>query len=287
MQLEIEWLGSGGATTTPLPGCDCPVCTQARVAGAPAARSGPSIFVHGPQILIDTPEESKAQLNRANISTINAGLYSHWHPDHTAGSRVWESLNNDWLGLPKRSRCTPVYLPEQVAADWPRWLGLQAKFDFYQHIGVVDLQVVPEGQSLSVADVTVTPIQLQEAYVYAFLLEHAGRRVLIAMDEIVGWQPPQELRGVDLACLPMGVVDVHPLTGERLVPLGHPILAQECTFNATLNIVEQLQPKRVILAHIEEVYQILPSALDQIAAKVQRERGRAIEFAYDGLRVRV
>ena len=60
--MKIEFLGTGGAITTPNPGCNCSVCVQARKEGIPYSRSGPSLFVHGPDVLIDTPEEIKDQL---------------------------------------------------------------------------------------------------------------------------------------------------------------------------------------------------------------------------------
>ena len=91
--MRVEILGSGGAVTIPRPGCRCRVCVEARERGEPYARTGPSVFVHGPDVLIDTPEESKQQLNRSTVTRIGAGLYSHWHPDHTAGRRVWEARN--------------------------------------------------------------------------------------------------------------------------------------------------------------------------------------------------
>ncbi len=98
--MRIEFLGTGGATTTPRPGCQCRVCIEARERGVPYSRSGPAVFVHGPDVLIDTPEEIKDQLNRAGIEHIEAGLYSHWHPDHTMGRRVWEALNFDGRNWP-------------------------------------------------------------------------------------------------------------------------------------------------------------------------------------------
>ncbi len=98
--MQIEILGSGGAITTPRPGCDCPVCIEARVKGVPYSRSGPSLFVHGPDVLIDTPEESKDQINRSRITRINACFYSHWHPDHVMGRRVWETMNADLRNWP-------------------------------------------------------------------------------------------------------------------------------------------------------------------------------------------
>lgn len=54
--MRIEFLGTGGAITTPRPGCACRVCAEARVKGVPYSRTGPSVFIHGPDVLIDTPE---------------------------------------------------------------------------------------------------------------------------------------------------------------------------------------------------------------------------------------
>ena len=59
--MQIEILGSGGAITTPRPGCHCLVCVEARAKGVPYSRTGPSLFVHGLDVLIDTPEEIKEQ----------------------------------------------------------------------------------------------------------------------------------------------------------------------------------------------------------------------------------
>ena len=86
--LTLEFLGTAGAIRIPPPGCDCALCVQARRVGIPWERGGPSVFVHGPNVLIDIPEESAMQVNRAGIGPIAAGFYSHWHPDHTAGKRM-------------------------------------------------------------------------------------------------------------------------------------------------------------------------------------------------------
>jgi len=283
----IEFLGSGGAITTPRPGCRCAVCVEARQHGPPHSRSGPAIFVHGPQLLIDTPEEIKDQLNRAGIEDIQAGVYSHWHPDHTAGSRVWESLNNDWRSLPPRSRCTPVYLPRQVARDFEHRLGLAAKFAYYASLGVVEVHEIADGESFTAGDVRVEVLPLAETYVYAFVLHAAGRRALIAMDELVGWDPPPSARGVDLAIVPMGIPELHPLTGQRLIAAEHPVLAHEATFEQTLAIVSRIGAGRTILTHIEEAFGLRPAELEQVARRLREERGLAIEFAWDGLRVAV
>jgi len=107
--MKLEILGSGGAITTPKPFCNCTVCELARAGSAQDARLGPSVFIHGPNLLIDTPEEISIQLNRSSIEQIDGCVYSHWHPDHTAGKRVFE-MNKDWIGLPPENRKTQIFL---------------------------------------------------------------------------------------------------------------------------------------------------------------------------------
>ena len=38
------------------------MCVEARENGVPYSRTGPSLFVHGPDVLIDTSEEIRLQL---------------------------------------------------------------------------------------------------------------------------------------------------------------------------------------------------------------------------------
>jgi phosphoribosyl 1,2-cyclic phosphate phosphodiesterase len=274
-------LGSGGATTTPRPGCACSVCEQARELGAPYARTGPSVFVHGPNVLFDTPEESRLQLERARIGAIGACFYSHWHPDHTMGRRVWETRNGDFRGWPreaKRQRVTDVYLPEQVAHDFRRYLGGMEHLEFMQHRGWIRIRELRDGESVLVGDVEIRPFRLAEDYVYAFELVEGGRRLLLAMDELNGWSPPPDVLGADLAVLPMGICEFDPFNGERRLHPDHPVLRFEATFAETLEIVDQLAAKRVVLSHVEEVDTL---GYDELL-RLPEHLGRDLTFAYDG-----
>ncbi len=279
-------LGSGGATTTPRPGCDCRVCGEARVKGVPYVRTGPSVFVHGPNVLFDTPEEAKLQLDRAQIGDIAACFYSHWHPDHTMGRRVWETRNGDFRGWPrdaKRQLVTDVYLPQQVAADFRVYLGGMEHLEFMQQRGWIRIHELRDGESVLVGDVEITPFRLAEDYVYAFELVKRGRRLLLAMDELNGWVPPVELRGADLAVLPMGICEYDPFSGERRLHQDHPVLRYEATFLETLEIVDQLEARRVVLSHVEEVDGLGYDDLLRLPGVL----GRELTFAYDGFVVEV
>ncbi len=285
--MEVEFLGTAGATTTPRPGCFCRICVEARERGVPYARTGPSTFVHGPDILFDTPEESAYQLARAGIREVKAAFYSHWHPDHVMGRRVWEGLNAEWRQWPRpKTRTTAVYLPEQVAEDFRARLGSWEHLEYFVERGWIEIVEVADGETVTAGDTRVRPFRLAEDYVYAFVLERDGRRLLIAPDELNGWHPPAEVRGVDLAVLPMGICEFHPLTGERRISAEHPVLRLEATFPETLEIVDELGADGVFLTHVEEIDGLSYDDLRELEARVRAD-GRRVTFAHDTLRVAV
>jgi phosphoribosyl 1,2-cyclic phosphate phosphodiesterase len=279
-------LGTGGSVTTPRPLCDCRVCEQARERGVPYSRSGPSVFVHGPDVLIDTPEEIKAQLDRSQVENITACFFSHWHGDHVLGLRVWEALNNDFRGWPPSNRTTDVYLPEQVATDFRNRLGLWDTLAFYERQEILRVYELADGENVDFSGTTIRPFRLAEDYVYAFEFEEDGKRLLIAPDEVNRWEPSEHLREADLAVLQVGVFEFDPVTGERRIHEENPVLESESTFEETLEIVDALEATRTVLAHIEEMDGFTHDELQEVGRRL-RDEGRNIEFAYDTLVVDV
>lgn len=277
--MRVEFLGTGGAITTPRPLCACRVCTEARAKGPPYSRTGPSVFIHGPDVLIDTPEEIKDQLNRSQVERINACFYSHWHPDHVMGRRVFD-FQKDYRRWPRQDGCTTVYLPAQVAVDMRRTLGTWEHLSFLEDQGVVQLVELTDGEGVEVSGCTIHPFRLAESYVYAFLIEDGPKRLLVAPDELNGWSPPDWVVGPDLAVLPMGVCEFHPLTGDRQIAVDHPVLKGEATFQETLRIVEALRSQRTILTHIEEPDRLSFDDLRVIERRLQ-ERELHVSFAHD------
>jgi phosphoribosyl 1,2-cyclic phosphate phosphodiesterase len=284
--MNIEFLGTGGAISTPRALCECRVCAEAREKGVPYSRGGPSVFVHGPDILIDTPEEIKDEINRSKVRNINACLYSHWHPDHVMGRRVFESLNWDVRGWPPNSRRTDVYLPEKVGRDFRNRLGSFEHFEFLEYLKLVRIVEMEEGESVEIGGVRIFPFPLAEDFVYAFLFEDGGKRVLIAPDETLGWEPPEWVKNCDLAILPKGITEVNSLTGERIFPREHPVLGMEATFEETLGIIEKLGAKRVVLTHIEEMCGMSYDDLKTFEGRLRGD-GVDITFAHDTMMAEV
>jgi phosphoribosyl 1,2-cyclic phosphate phosphodiesterase len=278
----VEFLGTSGAMPIPRPLCSCAVCVQARDRGVPYARSNPSVFVHGPDVLIDTPGEINDQLNRSTVQQIAACFYSHWHPDHTMGRHVFSLLNADfrvWPYQPRRT--TPLYLPQQVAADSRQFLGIWDHLKYLEeHERVIEIHELVDDDVVEIGGVRIRPLRLAQDFVYAFLFDDGSKRLLIVMDEIDGWDPPEEAKGVDLAVVPKGIAEFHPLTGERHMPKEHPVLEVEATFEETLAIVRALDAGRVLMTHIEESDGLDHDDLAQLSDQLKAD-GLNITFAFD------
>ncbi len=283
----LEFLGTGGAAPSPRPGCECPVCQEAREPESHSARLGPMLFVHGPDLLFDTPEEARLGLTRAGIHHIGACFYSHWHPDHTMGRRVFEAffLGARWhRAYHPPGKPIPVYLPPQVAIDFGQRLGLAEHFAFMEAQKWVSVHALQADEVSHFGAYSVSQVQLADPSVYAFLVTRGGHRTLIAMDELIRWQPPESLSGVDVAVLPMGIVEHHPFTGDRLIPEDDPILEVEATFAQTLEMARALHPGQLYLSHVEETFGLTAAELTELQTRL-RGSGLPATFAFDGMRV--
>ncbi|HEX3455713.1 MAG TPA: MBL fold metallo-hydrolase, partial [Gaiellaceae bacterium] len=199
-------------------------------------------------------------------------------------------MNIDWRAWPRAPRSTTdVYLPAQVAADFREQLGTWDQLEYMQSaLGTVAIRELADGDDFRLGETLVTPFRLAEEFVYAFLLQEGDRRALIAPDELKGWVPGDDVKGVGVAVavLPMGIAEFHPLTGERLIHEEHWMLGLEATFDETLEIVRQLGAGRVYLTHVEEMDQLGYDELEEVGSRLRRD-GLPVEFAFDTLVVDV
>jgi phosphoribosyl 1,2-cyclic phosphate phosphodiesterase len=253
--------------------------------GVPYSRYGPCLYVHGPEVLFDTPEEARLALDRAGIAHVPNCFYSHWHPDHVLGRRIFE-LNRHWGIWPDQPFCTQVYLPQQVAVDSRVHQGLYETLAFLESKGLVKIHELADCGTVTLNGVAITPFRLAQSYAYGFVLTEQTKRILIVPDELYGWQPPEFTHDVELAVVPTGVFEVNPRTGLRRIPSNHPIFDSEATFDQTLHMLEQMRARRVIFTHIEAIDMIGHDELQELGRQLTATgRYGDVTFAWDTLRV--
>jgi phosphoribosyl 1,2-cyclic phosphate phosphodiesterase len=293
--VEVLFLGSSGATMTPRVGCPCRICERARRLGGRDRRSGPSLYLtagggpapHLPGILIDTPEEIHSALLRWDVSRVDAVFYTHWHPDHTAGVRLFEHLNMDWLHPrgPRPRRTTPVYLPERVARDFETRHGLMEKLRYLEGRQLIEVREIAAGQVVREAGLELRAYPMANPELWTYEVTGDGRRAVLAVDDTRGYQPEEFLSGADLAVLETGWF-THGGEGESLFPEGVPTPDHEASFEESLQIARRLRARRTVFTHIEEINQRFPEDYQALASTPPLREIHA-EFAVDGLRIHV
>src|SRR3989454_11503265 len=165
--MELVFLGTGGAETTPKVGCLCAVCQEARLKGGRFVRNGPSVFLAEASVLFDTPEDADKSLELYFNDTATTEIYTHWHPDHTAGRRVLEQLNMDWLDR-KKSRVTDVWLPSWVREDFRKRHGLEENLEYFERAGIARIHEVEEGETFQLNGMNVRPFMMTQPGLTAY-----------------------------------------------------------------------------------------------------------------------
>ena len=281
-KMKLEILGSGGAVTAPKPFCTCTSCTEARKKNH--TRYGPSVFIHGPDILIDTPEEIAVEVNRTELPQVQAVFYSHWHPDHTAGKRFFEK-NIDWIGLPPKNKKTKVVLTETIAATFKSNMALMDSFSYFSHLGIIDLLIIKDDEELELSGYVIKPVQLAMDYVFGYEISGDGQKFLLIMDELKNWQPGAAAAAnrYTLVYLPLGIFDINPFTHKRLIDENHPTLKDEQTIEETLETVQKLNSDTFVLSHIEEPDNITYALGKRLSKYYSEKTHKNIILAYDGM----
>lgn len=284
--MKLEVLGSGGSIVTPKMLCSCAVCSEAREKGVPYSRLGPSVFIHGPNILIDTPEEISVQLGRSGISEIAACMYSHWHPDHTAGRRVFEA-GIDYINVPPDNSCVPVVLTETVAATFESRMGLMDHINFMEQKGIVRKRIIGDAESIEINGYVVEPVQLAQEYVFGFIVSGNDKRVLVIMDELKDWEPSSAIldASFDIVYLPFGILKANPITGEKLLPDDHYLLEVEHTVEEALDLIARIDSKVFVFSHIEEAECITLDFARELEQYYSDRTAKTITFAFDTMQV--
>ena len=176
----------------------------------PYERTGPSAFIHDENLLIDTPGEIAAQLNRSHIERIDYLLLTHLDPDHVEGSRVVEQITLDfrtWQAYPDKH--IQLILPDELDNRLRDIRSIYGPLiDYYEEQGFV--QRIRFRDTIEIGEIEITGIPVdrgsQLSFIYVFKKD--GLRVVYAPCDIKPFpEERQEVRNADLLVIQPGIFD--------------------------------------------------------------------------------
>ena len=281
--MRLTIVGSGGCVPLPRPGCLCAVCSKARQKGIPYARSGPAMYVHDEAILFDTPEEVTSRLNQEGIHEVRHVFYTHWHPDHTFGMRLFEHLRSHYDNEPALEPI-PVYTPDPVYDDITSNIPA---FSFFERQGYIKAVKLADNETAVLESLSIQAIPTggveSNRYIY-LITDRRGGTALYAPCDVCGirLENVAQCRGVDLLLLECWV----PITGQQRKGLPHGHAWQtHLSEEEGLALLDYLRPRRTILVHIDGARHRSPEIDHDILLEIVRSYPHRVEIAYDGMRL--
>ncbi|MCD6294289.1 MAG: hypothetical protein J7M20_05070 [Deltaproteobacteria bacterium] len=282
--MHVTVLGSGGCTVIPKPLCKCRICREAREKGAPYARTGPSIFVHNENLLIDAPAEIAWQLNRANIDRVDYLLFTHLDPDHVEGFRVVEQITLDfrtWEAY--RGKTIRLLLP-RVLKD--RITDLKTIYgpliDFYEQQGFVECVGFDEKTTIGETEITAIPVDRGSQTAFVYIFEKKGKKIVYASCDIKPFpEQRDDVKKPDILVIQPGIFENGLKHGFRY-PANHISRTTLYTFEETLALSRRLEAGQVLFVHMEEYWNRGYDDYKTIEKNLKNMR-----FAHDGMRITI
>lgn len=266
----------------PKPLCDCRVCVEARAKGPPFARTGPSLFVHDANLLIDAPAEVAWQLNRANIDRIDHLMLTHLDPDHVEGLRIVEQIALDfrsWRAYPdKRIRMTlPAELDGRIG-EIRSWYG--PLIDWYEKQGFVEREIFEDRCRLDGLDVTALGVDRGDHRVFIYVFDLNGRKAVYAPCDLKPFPEDRpEVHDADLLLIQPGIFETG-LRHDFIYPPDHVSRTTLYTVDETLDLARRLGARQTVFVHLEEYWN---RGFDDYQALERDLPG--VRFAYDNMEI--
>lgn len=252
--MKITFLGTGTSHGVPAIGCYCEVCCSSDPLNQ---RFRSSIYVQSDhcQFVVDTTPDFRSQCLRANISRLDAIIYTHEHSDHLLGLdelRRFRSSTGKRLptyGSAKVLECIQRIFPYALENP-PLYKGLP-ELDLYEIQGPFELK-----------DLRLTPYWMPHGITqtlgFRFDTLRGPRFAYLTDCKEVSYSIRQDLRGIPLLIL------------DALRKQPHPT---HMTLDEALEVVREIRPERALFTHISH---------EMDHHSINAELPETIQLAYDG-----
>ncbi len=201
------------------------------------------MFLEAGSILFDTPEEIKFQIEREKISTrakIKHVLYTHWHPDHTQGMRIFELINFVYPNEPEKEPLN-VYIPRKALLDFKK--ACQALF-FYEKMGYISIKKVEDRVPLHMGNILVRPIDFKrnDRIRFGYLIEENKTRVMYAPCSVFRVTLDSFWENLDLLLMEIGWFGKTKEVRQKL-PRAH-AWQDHISFEENLEIIKKIKAQK-------------------------------------------
>ncbi len=282
--MEFTILGSGGCMVIPKPLCQCRICVEARQKGGPFARTGPSVFLHDENILIDTPVEIAWQLNRSNIRSVDHLLFTHLDPDHTEGFRVVEQIALDfrtWKAYPEKT--ISLRLPQSLFRPMKTIRTIYgSQVEFYIKSGFVKPEPFDDTVRIGDIDIKALPVSRGDQISYVYIFEKSGQKAIYAPCDVKPF--PEEnphVQNADVLFIQPGIIE-DSLKHDFVYQKDHVSRTTLYTLKETIALSQRIHAKKTVFIHLEEYWN--KSFSDYKALEGQYQN---MLFAYDNMQINV
>lgn len=247
--MQIILLGTGGVSSIPRPTCFCDVCQEARKKGIPYSRTGCSLFIKEENILFDTPESIYEQLNREKIKSIEHIFLTHWHPDHTQGIRVIETINWNFSESKPFNKPINVYISDYQFEMFKKY-SAGGFLDYYQNKNIINIIKIENKKKFNFKNITINPYLIEKTKGFYFLISNQKKQTVYLPCEYHLVEIDKEIKNVD-------VFISHNLFWENnKISLRKNPPKDEDSFEKMLKDADQIKAKKIILTHIEESFKL-------------------------------
>lgn len=266
---SVVVLGSGTSTGVPLPGCCCRVCLsedtrnkRLRTSIALNFRdtSSEDSRTEG-TIIVDTGPDFRYQVLRANITRINAVLYTHTHADHIFGLDDLRSFNF-CQGVE-----IPIFVSEEHVAELTRIFSYAFTHRVAQSAGAtpcLEVNLYNRDSLLNIGGLSIEPIYM-----------HHGR------ESVYGFRIDDFAYLTDCSHIPHESVEklsgIKTLILDGLRERSHPT---HFNFQQAVDFIEQVNPNVSYLIHLSH-----ECDYEESIAKLRTMSDRQIHLAFDMMKI--